>query len=181
MEIERETELNQLIAAKHNGFVKIITGIRRCGKSYLLFTLFRRHLLQSKVPEDHIVTVDLESFSAQSLHNPIALAEYIRKRLKNDGKWNYVLIDEIQHCKAVRPEGLDISRVHPADRKDCYVKFYSVLSELRNTPNVDVYVTGSNSKLLARDVATATPPATRRNVEFLKIPVAVAAGDLLWQ
>ncbi len=154
MNIARPNLLNRIIAAKHNGFVKILTGIRRCGKSHLLFTLFRQHLIDQGVEGDHIISVNLELKEFLHLRLPDALHEYIQSRLVHDGQWNYVFIDEIQLCKKALPRGLDISRIHPDDREDCYETFYTILSQLKNTPFVDVYVTGSNSKMLSSDVAT---------------------------
>ena len=154
MTIKRDLLLKRVIDARHNDFVKIITGIRRCGKSYLLFNLFKRHLLKSGVRKDHIIEIDLENTSSKPLQNPIALLSYIKSRIKKDGRWTYVLIDEIQDCQKVLPPGTDLSLIHPDDRENAYVTFYSVLSELRTMRRVDVYVTGSNSKLLISDVAT---------------------------
>ena len=154
MTIKRDRLLRCLTDAKHNEFVKIITGIRRCGKSYLLFKLFKNHLVKSGVRKDHIIEVDLENTNFYPLHNPLNLLAYITERIKKDGRWNYVLIDEIQNCQKVLPPGTDLSSIHPDDRESAYVTFYSVLSELRTMRRVDVYVTGSNSKLLASDVAT---------------------------
>ena len=154
MKINREELLNQLISAKDNNFVKIITGIRRCGKSYLLFNLFKQHLLKEGVKKDHIIEIDLEKDENESLTDPIELGKYIRKKTpKNRGRF-YVLIDEIQKCRKVLPPGVDLSRVHPDDRESAYVTFYSVLNALRSSPHIDAYVTGSNSKLLISDVAT---------------------------
>ncbi len=154
MTIQRNYLLNRLIEAKHNGFVKVLTGIRRCGKSYLLFNIFKHHLLEDGVQPDHIIEIDLEHPVITDLVNPIKLDSYIRSKLVSDGKMNYVLIDEIQYCGKALPEGFDLSRIHPDDRERMFVDFYRVLNGLRTTPNVDVYVTGSNSRLLASDVAT---------------------------
>ena len=154
MTIKRDLLLKRVIDAKHNDFVKIITGIRRCGKSYLLFNLFKRHLLKNGVKKDHIIEIDLENTSSKPLQNPMSLLAHIKSRIKNDGRWTYVLIDEIQNCQKVLPPGTDLSRIHPDDRESAYVTFYGVLSELRTIRRVDVYVTGSNSKLLISDVAT---------------------------
>ena len=154
MKINREELLNQLISAKNNNFVKIITGIRRCGKSYLLFNLFKQHLLKEGVKKDNIIEIDLEKDENESLTDPIELGKYIRKKTpKTRGRF-YVLIDEIQKCRKVLPPGVDLSRVHPDDRESAYVTFYSVLNALRSSPHIDAYVTGSNSKLLISDVAT---------------------------
>lgn len=154
MVIKRDQYVNRLIAAKHDNFIKVIVGIRRCGKSYLLFNLFKQHLLDSGVERDHIIEIDLEHPVIADLINPIKLDRYIRSRIMDDGKMNYILIDEIQYCGKALPEGLDISRIHPDDRERMFVDFYRVLNGLRTTPNVDVYVTGSNSRMLASDVAT---------------------------
>ena len=154
MTIKRDLLLKRVIDARHNDFVKIITGIRRCGKSYLLFNLFKRHLLKSGVRKDHIIEIDLENTSSKPLQNPITLLSYIKSRIKKDGRWTYVFIDEIQNCQKVLPPDTDLSLIHPDDRENAYVTFYSVLSELRAMRRVDVYVTGSNSKLLISDVAT---------------------------
>ena len=154
MIIQRDFYLNRLISAKHDDFIKVIVGIRRCGKSYLLFNLFKQHLLDSGVAEDHITEIDLEHPTPANLVNPIKLDEYIRSRIVDDGRMNYVLIDEIQYCGKALPEGLDISKMHPNDHERMFVDFHRVLNGLRTTKNVDVYVTGSNSRMLATDVAT---------------------------
>ena len=154
IEINRQGLLGRLIAAKGNNFVKILTGIRRCGKSYLIFNLFKKHLLESGVPTNRIIEIDLEKPSNKHLTNPIALDEYIRERISKSNDTHYILIDEIQSCHKVLPEDLDISKVHPDDRESCYITFYSVLNGLRTEPNIDIYVTGSNSKMLSSDVAT---------------------------
>ncbi len=147
-------DLQKLIAAKHNGLVKVVTGLRRCGKSFLLFNLFREHLLQSGVTPNHIIAIDLEKAVDASLLNPVTLLEHIQARIINDGKWSYVLIDEIQNCQTVLLDGVDVSRIHPNDIDKAYVSFHKTLAALRSMPNVDVYVTGSNSKMLASDIAT---------------------------
>ena len=131
MTIKRDLLLKRVIDAKHNDFVKIITGIRRCGKSYLIFNLFKRHLVKSGVRKDHIIEIDLENTSSKPLQNPITLLAHIKSRIKKDGRWTYVLIDEIQDCQKVLPPGTDLSLIHPDDRENAYVTFYSVLSELR--------------------------------------------------
>lgn len=153
-EINRKELLERLTASKGNNFVKIITGIRRCGKSYLLFNIFKKHLLASGVPASRIIEIDLEKPTNKYLANPIALDKYIRKRISKSKSTHYILIDEIQSCHKVLPEGVDISKVHPDDRESCYITFYSVLNGLRTEPNIDIYVTGSNSKMLSSDVAT---------------------------
>ena len=154
MLINRDIYLNRLISAKHDNFIKIVTGIRRCGKSFLLFNLFKQHLLDEGVSPDHIIEVNLEKQSAKGLRAPDPLLEHIQKRIRTDGKTNYVLIDEIQLCKKTLNKDVDLSRVHPDDLEDCYTTFYDTLNELRTTPFVDCYVTGSDSKMLSKDVAT---------------------------
>ena len=154
MKISRDLYVNRLIKAKHDNFIKIITGIRRCGKSYLLFNLFKQHLLDEGIRPDHIIEVNLEKKSAVGLRAPDPLLEHIQKRIIDDGKMNYVFIDEIQLCKKTLNPGVDLSRIHPDDQEDCYTTFYDVLNELRTTPHVDCYVTGSNSRMLSKDVAT---------------------------
>jgi len=130
--IDRDIHLKRLIALKHNGMIKIVTGIRRCGKSTLLFKLFAEHLKQSGVDEKHIVKVDLEDRRNKSLRDPDELMAYIDSMIKKDGDMHYVLIDEVQYV---------------AD-------FADVLNSYLKVDNVDVYVTGSNSRFLSTDVAT---------------------------
>lgn len=153
MRIERKIYLDRLIARKHNGFVKIITGIRRCGKSYLLFNLFREHLLKSGVSPRQIIAIALDDDANRELRDSIRLGEWIRKQVKGKGM-HYVFIDEIQMAQKVLPDGVDLARIAPEDRDSAYVTFYDVLNGLMKLPNVDVYVTGSNSKMLSSDIAT---------------------------
>ena len=153
MEINRNSYLDQLIKRKHNGLVKVITGLRRVGKSFLLFNLFKRHLLESGVKPSHIVEIALDQEQFESLQNPIRLASYLRERVKGRGRF-YVLIDEIQLSLKVRKPGMKASDVAPEDRKNLYITFYDVLNEFLAMPNVDLYVTGSNSRMLSKDVAT---------------------------
>ena len=154
MKVRRERYLSRLIARKHDGFVKIVTGIRRCGKSFLLFNLFREHLISEGVDSSHIIGVDLESKENVHLRNPNKLFDFIVSLLPDDGKWTYVFIDEVQMCRKVLQPGVKLRDVAPEDRQDAYITFYDILNSLRKKPNVDVYVTGSNSKLLSKDVAT---------------------------
>ena len=155
MEIRRDIYLNRLKERLHNGFVKIITGIHRCGKSYLLFRLFRNDLIANGVSPDHIIEIALDNEASRHLRNPIRLAATLRERISNIGKgWKYVFIDEIQMSQKVLPDDLDLSRIAPEDRASAYVTFYDVLNELMKIPEVDVYVTGSNSRTLSSDIAT---------------------------
>ena len=129
--VNRDIYLQKLIRSKHNGMIKVITGVRRCGKSYLLFNLFCEHLKASGVDDEHIIKVDLEDRRNKTLCDPDKLLEYIDSRLTDDGQY-YVLLDEIQKVD----------------------EFEDVLNSYLKMQNVDVYVTGSNSKLLSKDIIT---------------------------
>ena len=154
VQIPRDAYVEKLMARRLNGFVKVITGIRRCGKSYLLDKLFRERLLGAGVSKDHIVSIDLDDKSFLELRNPLKLDEYIRRHVRRGKKPYYVFIDEIQRVRKVVAPGVDLATVAPEDRDDAYVTFYDVLNGLRKLENVDVYVTGSNSKTLSSDIAT---------------------------
>ena len=154
MKIQRPIYLEALKRLMHNGLVKVITGIRRCGKSYLLSVIFGDYLRQSGVDMDHIIEVPLDRAEFRELRDPIRLGEYIRSKIVTDGKWNYVFIDEIQLARKVLPEDIDLTRIAPEDREDAYITFYDILNGLRQTDHVDVYVTGSNSKTLSSDIDT---------------------------
>ncbi|QVK09238.1 ATP-binding protein [Mycoplasma mycoides] len=146
MKFKREFYLNQLIDKKHNKKVKIITGIRRCGKSYLLFKLFYEHLLSSQVEKDQIITLSLEGVDSLKYRNPLKLNEYIKSFITDQAKQYYVMIDEIQYCEKIK---------NPYHENSSYdVTFVDVLLSLVKKENVDVYVTGSNSKMLTTDVLT---------------------------
>lgn len=153
MEIKRDSYLNQLIAKMHDGRIKIITGIRRCGKSYLLTTLFKNYLLESGIQEDQIIEIALDKKEFDDLRNPNTLYDYILARIDTTRRY-YIFIDEIQLSYKVKKKGIDESMVAEEDRDLIYTTFYEVLNDLRTRPNLDVYVTGSNSKLLSKDVAT---------------------------
>ena len=131
MIIPRDKYLSELRSVMHNGMIKIITGVRRCGKSYLLFELFKKSLLENGVDEKHIIQIDLENRRNIQLRNPDALLEHIDNRITDDGFY-YILLDEIQMV----PE------------------FEDVLNSYLKVKNADVYVTGSNSRFLSRDVIT---------------------------
>lgn len=131
-EIKRDIYLDRLIRHKHNGLIKIITGVRRCGKSYLLFTLFYRHLLSVGVKESHIINISLDDFGSKSLLNPDALYNHVKSQITDSSETYYILLDEIQLVQ----------------------DFESVLNGFLRIPNVDIYVTGSNSKFLSSDVIT---------------------------
>ena len=131
MVIERNIHLQKLIEGKHNGMIKVVTGIRRSGKSFLLFKLFVNHLKEQGVTADHIICIDLEDRRNKSLRDPDALLQFIDEKMKDDNMY-YILIDEIQHV----PE------------------FEDVLNSYLEVENADIYVTGSNSKFLSKDVIT---------------------------
>ena len=154
MKIQRERYLQKLITRKGNGLVKIITGIRRCGKSFLLFTLFKEHLLSEGVDAQHLIEIQLDDDRSEELRDPRKLSEAIRARIPSDGKMTYVFIDEIQLCRKVLAKGVVLKDLPQSERKFAYVTFYDVLNGLMKLPNVDIYVTGSNSKMLSRDIAT---------------------------
>lgn len=154
MIIARELLLNRLIEAKGHNLIKILVGIRRCGKSFLLFKLFKQHLLDSGVASDHIIEIDLESETFTFCRDAITLGKEIRARLPSDNLPCFVLIDEIQHAEPILPEGTDLSRLRPEDRQNAYITFYHVLNGLLKRDNVSTYVTGSNARLLSKDVAT---------------------------
>lgn len=154
MRVQRKQYLEALRHRMHNGLVKIITGIRRSGKSYLLSVLFKEYLLGEGVEENHIVEVPLDKDEFRDYRDAIALGDYVRSRLVNDGKWNYVFIDEVQLARKILPKGVDLKRLAPEDRESAYVTFYDTLNGLRQLQNVDVYATGSNSKTLSSDIDT---------------------------
>lgn len=131
MEIKRDYYLNKLITKKHNGLIKVITGIRRCGKSYLLFTLFKNHLTKSGVADDHIIEIPFDSFENKKYRDPKILYPYVKEQIADDGMY-YILLDEVQL--------LD--------------EFESVLNGFMRMKNVDVYVTGSNARFLSKDIIT---------------------------
>ena len=143
--IKREFYLNQIIRHMHNGEIKVITGIRRCGKSVLLFELFRDYLLEQGVPEEQIITIELDQRKYYKFRNPITLCEYIEACVSSDkSKQFYLFIDEVQFTKKVKD----------AENDDIEVTIYDMLNELKSYKNLDVYVTGSNSKMLSSDIAT---------------------------
>lgn len=130
-EIKRNSYLKQLILGKQNGLIKIVTGIRRCGKSYLLFKIFRNHLLEQGVTPDHIISLALDDILNEEYCDPKKLVLYIKENIK-DSQIHYVLLDEVQMVD----------------------NFVGALNSLLHIDNVDVYVTGSNSKFLSSDIAT---------------------------
>ena len=131
MEIKRDRYLNTLISKEHNGLIKVITGMRRCGKSYLLFTFFKEHLLSEGVDEAHIIEIAFDAFENKKFRDPDLLYPYLKEQIKDDAMY-YVLLDEVQLLG----------------------EFESILNSLIRMKNVDVYVTGSNAHFLSKDVIT---------------------------
>lgn len=131
MEIQRDAYLNKLIRKKKNGLIKAVTGVRRCGKSYLLFQLFHNHLLKSGIPESHIIEVALDDRTNKALRDPDVMLRYIKESIL-DGEDYYIILDEVQYMD----------------------EFEDVLNSLLHIRNVDIYVTGSNSRFLSSDVIT---------------------------
>ncbi len=131
MEIRRDIYLDKLIRKKKNGLIKVVTGVRRCGKSYLLLRLFHDHLTESGIPDDHIIEIALDDLDNIALRDPYAVLKFIKKKIRDKQDY-YIILDEIQYLN----------------------KFEEVLNSLLHISNVDVYVTGSNSKFLSSDVIT---------------------------
>ena len=152
--IKRGFYVEKLMSRRMNGFVKVITGVRRCGKSYLLDKLFRQRLWEDGVKGTQIISVDLDDKAYVELRNPLKLDEYVRKKIKRGKQTYYVFIDEIQQSHKILPPGIDLEQIAPEDRESAYVTFHDVLNGWKKFENVDVYVTGSNSKMLSNDIAT---------------------------
>ncbi|MBD5522132.1 MAG: ATP-binding protein [Lachnospiraceae bacterium] len=131
MEIERNTYLQQLILRKDNGMIKVITGIRRCGKSFLLFNIFKKYLMENGINEDHIIEIALDGIENEELRNPKTCHQYIKAAVKDKERY-YLLLDEIQFMP----------------------RFEEVLNSLLRMEHVDIYVTGSNSRFLSSDIVT---------------------------
>lgn len=157
MEIKRDSYLNKLIRKKNNGLIKIVTGVRRCGKSYLLFNLFHNHLLEEGVDEEHIIEVALDDRSNKELRNPDNMLKFVKERIV-DKETYYIILDEVQL--------LD--------------EFEDVLNSFLHIRNADIYVTGSNSKFLSSDLITEfrggamrsgfTPSAFGSSFQFMMVP-----------
>ena len=144
MVIRRDRYLERLISKQNNGMIKVITGIRRSGKSYLLFNLFYDHLLASGTPEDNIICIALDDVENEAYRDPYRLYSYIKERVQDNREQYYVLIDEAQY--AISKEEMK--------NPDEPIRLYGVLNSLLRKSNVDVYITGSNSKFLSSDVMT---------------------------
>ncbi len=145
MEIKRNLYLNQLISFMWDGQVKVITGIRRCGKSYLLRTLFKNYLLENKTDSEHILVFELDLAKDIRYRNPLELAKAVRECVGEKNEQFYLFVDEIQMSDEV------LNPYNPAGKP---ITFYEALNDLNSLSNLDIYVTGSNSKMLSSDILT---------------------------
>ncbi len=145
MEIKRDRYLNQLISCMWDGQVKVITGIRRCGKSYLLRTLFKNYLKNEGVKDEQILSFELDLARDIKYRNPLQLAEYVRSCAEGKDEQYYLFVDEIQMSDEVP---------NPYNAEGKRITFYDALNDLRSLPNLDIYVTGSNSRMLSTDILT---------------------------
>ncbi len=145
MEIKRDRYLNQLKSFMWDGQVKVITGIRRCGKSYLLSTLFRNYLYEQGVDRDHILSFELDLTKDIKFRDPLVLAEHVRSLVENKQEQFYLFVDEIQMSDEVP---------NPYNKDGKKITFYDALNDLRSLSNLDIYVTGSNSRMLSSDILT---------------------------
>ena len=145
MEIKRDRYLQQIIDYMWDGQVKVITGIRRCGKSYLLNVLFRNYLREQGIPDEQIISIQLDLTKDIRYRNPLELAEFVRSKAEGNSVQFYLFVDEIQISDSVR---------NPYNPDGRAITFYDALNDLRSLPNLDVYVTGSNSKMLSKDILT---------------------------
>lgn len=155
MKFNRDKYLSQLIEAKENGFPKVITGIRRCGKSYLLDTIYREYLENSGVNPKNIVYIDLEDALNYKYWDPLYLYEYVLDISKGREGVVYVMIDEIQHVYKIKnPNLTNGDHIKAKDDDEDAISFVNVILGLSKKKNLDVYVSGSNSKMLSSDIAT---------------------------
>lgn len=141
--IDRKLYLDQLINKKQNGLIKIITGIRRCGKSFLLFNLFYNHLIKSGVKESNIITLILDDDKNRKYRDPDNLSKYLYSRIKNKEEMYFILLDEVQF--AIKNDEI---------KNNNEIRLYGILNGLLRLDNVDIYITGSNSKFLSSDILT---------------------------
>ena len=145
MEIKRDSYLRQLISYRFDGLVKVITGIRRCGKSYLLKKIYRDYLIQNGVREEQIIIIELDLAKDIKYRDPLVLSSFVREKVEGKGEEYYLFIDEIQMSDEVP---------NPYNDAGKKITFYDALNDLRSLTNLDVYVTGSNSKMLSSDILT---------------------------
>ena len=154
MIIKREQYVKELLSKRWNGKVKIITGIRRCGKSFLLSTLYKDYLKTEGVTDDCFVEIALDKKAHVKCRNPNELYDYVVNRTQDTSKRYYVFIDEIQLSFKIKNSDIDESQVPEEDHDMLYITFYDILNDLMGRSNLDVYVTGSNSKMLSKDIVT---------------------------
>ena len=145
MEIKSDSYLQQLISYHFDGLVKVITGIRRCGKSYLLKNIYRDYLIRNDVKEEQIIIIELDLAKDIKYRNPLFLSSYVREKVEKSKEEYYLFVDEIQMSDEVA------NPYNPDGKK---ITFYDALNDLRGLSNLDVYVTGSNSKMLSSDILT---------------------------
>ena len=145
MEVKRDQYLNQLISFSWDGQVKVITGIRRCGKSYLLRTIYKNYLLENGVPKENIISIALDLTADIRYRNPLELAAYVRSIADGRDSRFYLFVDEIQMSDEVP---------NPYNSQGKAITFYDALNDLKGLPNLDIYVTGSNSRMLSSDILT---------------------------
>ena len=141
--LERNYYLNQIISKMWDGNIKVITGIRRCGKSTLLFELFNNYLINNGIKEENIIKIELDKRRDLKFRNPILLCEYVENRIKNQEDKYFLFIDEVQ-----------LTTISKDKESGINVTIYDMLNELKGYKNLDCYVTGSNSKMLSSDIAT---------------------------
>lgn len=154
MIINREQYIKKLLNKRWNGKVKIITGIRRCGKSFLLSTLYKDYLKAEGVTDDCFIEIALDKKAHVKYRNPNELYDYVLRKTQDMEKRYYVFIDEIQLSFKVKNEDVDERLVPEEDHDMLYITFYDILNDLMERSNLDVYVTGSNSKMLSKDIVT---------------------------
>ena len=154
MVIQRGQYVSELLSKRWNGKVKIITGIRRCGKSFLLFTLYKNYLQKEGVSDDCFIELALDKKAHIKYRNPNELYNFVLQKSQDADKHYYVFIDEIQLSYKVKNDDIDESMVPEEDRDMLYTTFYDILNDLMGHENLDIYVTGSNSKMLSKDVVT---------------------------
>lgn len=143
IEIKRDRYLNQLIEKQGNGAVKIVTGVRRCGKSYLLFELFRKHLLSEGVKKEQIISLSLDDDENEEYLDPAKLSQYLKSKITNEDDIFYILLDEAQ-----------LAITEEEYKGKGMIRLYGILNSLLRHRNVDIYITGSNSKFLSSDILT---------------------------
>lgn len=145
MRIKRDNYLQQLIAYRFDGLVKVITGIRRCGKSYLLKNIYKDYLISDGVKESSIIVIELDLAKDIRYRNPLILSSYVREKVENSKEEYYLFVDEIQMSDKVP---------NPYNSDGKKITFYDALNDLRSLTNLDIYVSGSNSMMLSTDVLT---------------------------